>query len=57
MIEKVYGKKFEVTCDNCGEGEEWDSWEDAMNYLKNEGWQYVNKNGSWFHYCPECQEG
>ena len=53
MIEKIYRNKYMVTCDNCGAGQEFDTWTDALEYMLEEGWK---KKGDWEYYCPECQE-
>ena len=54
MIEKIYKKKYMVVCDNCGEGQECDSWTDALEFMIDEGWKKKLDNGEWKHYCPEC---
>ena len=45
-----------VTCDNCGDGQEFDSWADVMEFMREEGWRKKLVGGEWEHYCPECQE-
>lgn len=55
MIENIYkNTKKQVTCDNCGEGFEADSWEDAKEKMKQDGWKTKVENGHWTHYCGEC---
>ena len=56
MIEKIYKNKYMVTCDNCGTGQEFDTWIDALEYMFEEGWRKKLVDGEWEHYCPECQE-
>jgi len=56
MIEKIYKNKYMATCDNCGEGQEFDTWTDALEYMFEEGWKKKLVDGEWEHYCPECQE-
>jgi len=56
MIEKIYRNKYMVTCDNCGEGQECDSWTDVLDFMNAEGWKKKLIDGEWKHYCPECQE-
>ena len=56
MIEKIYRNKYMVTCDNCGTGQECDSWSDVMEFMLEEGWKKKLADGEWKHYCPECQE-
>ena len=57
MIEKIYKNKYMVTCDNCRDGQEFDSWVEVIEFMVEEGW--INKwvGGEWEHYCQECQEG
>ena len=57
MIEKIYKNKYMVTCDNCGEGQEFDSWVDVIEFMVEEGWRKKLVGGEWEHYCRECQEG
>jgi len=56
MIEKIYKNKRMVVCDNCGTGQECDSWSDVMDFMNYEGWKKRLVDGEWKHYCPECQE-
>jgi len=56
MIEKIYKNKYMVTCDNCGEGQEFDSWADVLEFMVEEGWRKKLVGGEWEHYCSECQE-
>ena len=56
MIEKIYKNNYMVTCDNCGTGQECDTWTDALEYMFEEGWKKKLVDGEWEHYCPECQE-
>ena len=56
MIEKIYKNKYMATCDNCGTGQECDSWSDVMDFMNYEGWKKKLVDGEWEHYCPECQE-
>jgi len=45
-----------VNCDNCGTGQECDSWSDVMDFMNYEGWKKKLVDGEWKHYCPECKE-
>lgn len=56
MIEKIgrYGRG--VICDNCGDGFEADSIEEAKDRMKEDGWRVVKERGGVKHYCPECGE-
>ena len=56
MIEKIYKNNYMLTCDNCGDGQEFDSWTDALEYMFEEGWRKKWVGGEWVHYCSECQE-
>ena len=61
-IENIYGKKRydlnakAVTCDNCGNGFEAESWEDAQDQMKQEGWVTRKAQDKWLHYCGDCKE-
>ena len=39
MIEKIYENKYMVTCDNCGDGQEFDSWAEVIEFMVEEGWR------------------
>ena len=39
MIEKIYKKERMAICDNCGEGQIFDSWVDAIDFMNEEGWK------------------
>jgi len=56
MIEKIYKNKYMAICDNCGTGQECDSWADAIDFMNEEGWKKKLVDGEWKHYCPECVE-
>lgn len=36
MIENIYKGKKLLTCDNCGEGQECDSWAEAIDFMNGE---------------------
>ena len=55
MIEKIYKDKRMLTCDNCGDGTECENWADALEYIKDNGWQKKRVDGEWVHYCPDCK--
>ena len=55
MIEKIYKNKYMAICDNCGTGQKFDTWVDALEYMFEEGWKKKLVDGKWKHYCPECQ--
>jgi len=55
MIENIYDKtKKQVTCDNCGEGFEADSWTNAQAEMKQQGWKTKRVDDEWVHYCEDC---
>ena len=56
MVEKIYRNKYMATCDNCGTGQECDSWADVMEFMREEGWKKKLFDGEWKHYCSECVE-
>ena len=39
MIERIYRIKCMVICDYCGTGQECDSWVDAIEFMREEGWK------------------
>ena len=45
-------------CDVCGEEESgmFDSFYDAVEYKKINGWKSQKRNSEWEDVCPECQE-
>ena len=55
MIDKD-GYSYMVVCDNCGEGVEVSTWDDALELMREKEWQKKKKCNSWNHYCPECRE-
>jgi len=56
MIETIYKNKKEVICDNCGEGFECNSFQEALEIMKSEGWTKRIIDGAWKHFCAECSE-
>ena len=56
LIEKIYRNKYMATCDNCGTGQEYDSWADVIDFMNEEGWKKRLVDGEFKHYCPECQK-
>lgn len=38
MIEKIYKNQYMLTCDNCGEGQEFGNWAEVMEYIAENGW-------------------
>lgn len=58
MITNIYGPSGRkiVTCDNCEEGFEAESFRDALARMVEDGWKSTNKSGSWEHFCSDCRE-
>lgn len=53
MINKEYGK-FKLVCDNCDKEEAFDTFTDAIDYAREEGWKTVKVTSDFEHYCDEC---
>lgn len=54
-IEKEYGK-YTPICDGCLDTlDGCDSFEDAVQLCKDNGWQNVKVNGGWQNRCPNCR--
>ena len=52
MTEKIHGNNS-LICDNCGDGEEeFDSWQDLKEYIKDNDWETKFTNYKWIHFCP-----
>lgn len=48
---------FNVTCDDCGEEENFDTdgnFKMLLADLKSHGWMITKENDQWRHYCPNC---
>lgn len=58
MIEDIYGHygRKMVTCDNCMDGFESESYRDAQERMSEDGWVTKRINGEWKHYHAECAE-
>ena len=41
-----------TSCDNCGTGQECDSWAEVMEFMREEGWKKKLVDGEWKHFCP-----
>ncbi|KXG78258.1 hypothetical protein [Thermotalea metallivorans] len=55
MIEKIYGKRYLLICDNCGEGAEKANWQEVLEFLREEEWQKIRVDQEWHHYCKDCK--
>jgi len=56
LIEKIYKNKYMVICDNCGTGQECDSWAEVIDFMNEEGWKKKLVDGEWEHYCDIANE-
>lgn len=55
-IEKEYGK-FIPVCDGClATLDDCDTFQDAVDECKENGWRNVKVNGTWQNRCPKCYE-
>ena len=56
MIEREWDG-FTLTCDICGhEIKPFDSFQEAVQYKKDEGWRSQKRDGEWEDICPDCQD-
>ncbi len=57
MINKIKLKnKYIAVCDICdNETGVFDTFQDAIEHMKNEGWKAHKTNDGWEHICPECK--
>jgi len=56
MIQKCF-KTYVLSCDICGSPdveEQFDTFQDAVDYKKNAMWETQRRNGEWEDICPEC---
>ncbi len=51
------GREFFVYCDICGETarEFFDTFQDAVDFKKENSWKSRAEKGEWLDICPECQ--
>ena len=57
MIEKEYGE-YILICDVCGDataGEGWQTFQEAVQHKRDNGWRWRKIDGEWEDICPECQ--
>jgi len=45
-----------VICDNCEDGIELDTWDECMEFMRDNDWKRKLVDGKFNSYCPECQE-
>lgn len=56
MIEKIKGKHY-LICDMCGEDFEFDSYDKAIKFKKEQNWKSKKySNGEWEDICDYCRE-
>lgn len=57
MIDQQKGK-YILICDNCDEttGEEYDSFDDAVQAIKENGWVNKKYADGWKNICAECNK-
>lgn len=50
-------RTHQYSCDKCGEilDTEQESFGDALDTMKREGWTPRLSNGQWRHYCGDCK--
>lgn len=55
MIDVLYGR-FGMACDFCGEACEdtFDSFQEAVDFGRTNGWRADKYSGEWQNQCPEC---
>ncbi len=54
-IVKEYNN-YTLSCDCCGllVMLDFDTFDDAIDYARHEGWKTIRKHGEWLNLCPEC---
>jgi hypothetical protein len=45
-----------LSCDICGVNFDFESWDEAVEYKKENGWVSRKEDGGWIDICPDCQE-
>lgn len=56
MIEISYKNKYTVFCDNCEGGAELDTWDECVEYMRENDWKTELVGEKFNNHCPECQE-
>jgi Fe2+ or Zn2+ uptake regulation protein len=54
MIDKAYDN-YILVCDGCGESETFDSFQDALDYAKENNWVIKKHETDWINYCKDCK--
>ena len=56
MISKEY-EKYSLECDGCGNYiPQFESFQDALDFMDEHGWTKEIKFGEWVNYCTDCME-
>jgi hypothetical protein len=56
MIDKEYNQ-YVLACDICNyEVKYFDLFQEAVDYIKENGWLSRKLDGEWMDICPECQD-
>ncbi|MCX7951932.1 MAG: hypothetical protein N2594_08315 [Clostridiales bacterium] len=55
MIEKIHGKHY-LICDCCGDEFEFDSYDKAIQFKRENDWKSRKYNGEWEDICDYCME-
>lgn len=56
MINKEYGKTI-LSCDICEEQFKFDSFDEAVDYKKDNNWKSKKIKNEWIDMCPSCKRG
>lgn len=50
--------KYSLVCDECGhEVKYFNTFEEAVDYKRENGWKSKKEDGEWATRCPDCQQG
>lgn len=56
MIKTIYGRGVVLICDSCDrEVKYFDTFQESVDYKKENGWKNVKDGGEWRDVCPDCQ--
>ncbi|GIW49177.1 MAG: hypothetical protein KatS3mg079_653 [Caloramator sp.] len=55
MIDRQYGK-YVLVCDYCGEEIEFKTFDEALEYKKENGWRSIKHSDGWETICEECRK-
>ena len=57
MIEGNIIDGYWLICDICGQEHDFETFDEAIDYKRENGWISEKYKGEWQDICPECQEG